>query len=137
MQRKWRPQAKDKCRECTGGAWLQEAVWEMHRIGFGPLLWSRSRKASPTKSDSGPVKPRTWCQSTGFHQVVTSHQNCDRRMRLRPTTFHLLFSHSMHAWLGLAYQSIVSPLSHEGMAFLVFCGHLLRISRELPRDQIR
>ena len=33
------------------------------------LPWSRSRKASPTKSDFGPAKPRTWCQSTGFHQI--------------------------------------------------------------------
>ena len=58
-------------------------------------------------------------------------------IRLRPTTFRFFFSLSMYTWPGLAYQGIVSLFGHEDMAFSCFCGHMLRNSRELPRDQIR
>ena len=68
-----------------------------------------------------------------FHQCghIRFHQIAAEENRLRLTTFQLLFSLYRHAWLGLAYQGIVSPLGHEDMAFSCFCGYMLRNSREL------
>ena len=75
--------------------------------------------------------------------------NCGRRMRLSTSHFRLFFSLFLHAAAcpSLIRHSVTNstslplprcrPINHEGMAFFVFCGHMLWICRELSRHQIR